>query len=131
MKITLIEILIILSIFAVIFSLTFKGCNSGYSQVETFDAQVLRKYEVNSGKFTVYRVDVRRSNSSFVETLTNEDDWFQKKYNSATLHANLIETNWYRFETRGVRNERWSHFPNIITSTKIESPEIPKGEIDY
>lgn len=130
---TLIELLVVIALLVIFASLTLKGCGfgSGYSQTDVFDAEVLRKYEVHQGNGTIFRVDVRKSNTTFVETLNNIDDVFQGKHNSATLHSNLLETNWYRFETRGVRNERWSNFPNIMNATKIDNPNVAKGEIDY
>lgn len=139
---TLIELLIVLAIIFILAAILLggvRGCNSGYRTINTFTAEVVRKYEVNvpygdDGTRTVYRVDVRQPNSEFVETLTNEDDYWQNKHNSATIHGNLIEHRWYQFTTRGVRDEYWSYFPNIMSATKVENPEGPKvikGEIDY
>lgn len=116
---TLVEVLVIIAILGILFCLILGGTQSFWNnkKQETFVAEVIRKYEVvtrNSDVVrTVYRVDVKRPGTDFIETLINEDDMFQGKNNSATIHANLLEHHHYEFKTRGVRSEAWSMFPNI------------------
>lgn len=115
---TLVELLVIIAILGILFCLVLGGTQSVWNNTEeTFIAEVVRKYEVvtrNSDVVrTVYRVDVKRPGTDFIETLINEDNMFQGKNNSATIHANLLEHHQYEFKTRGKRSEAWSMFPNI------------------
>lgn len=91
---------------------------------DAFDAEVIRKYEFHTGECTIYRVDVRRRNVEFVETLDNTDTMYLRKFNSATIHANLKENHWYSFNTCGRRNEYWSWFPNLMTVSKLPNGEL-------
>lgn len=95
---------------------------------------MIRKYERNEsdgdgGSTTIYRVEVRREGSDFVETLNNVDDVFQGKLNSATVYANLLEGEWYQFKVRGIRNETWSMFPNIEQVSKVSKPKADQDNV--
>jgi len=76
---TLVELLVVIAIIGILAALTIGGANSAgcraSSSPSTFDAEVIRKYEVNQqigeNTGTVCRVDVKRQNSNFVETLIN------------------------------------------------------------
>jgi len=112
-----------LLVIVAMFSTIYIGCNTQqryYNHKESFDAQVIRKYEfVNNGQ-TTYRVDIRRDGSDRVQTIQNTDDPRLKKWDSATIHANLTEGEWYTFDVVGVRDEAYSLFPNIMSARKAQ-----------
>ena len=134
---TLVELLVVIAILGILAVLVcggIGGClmsnqsgeGNAWTEQPPFTAEVIRKYEVHNEDSTYYRVDVRRQGSGMVETLQNIDDPFHGKYNSATIHANLLEGDWYVFKTRGVRNEGWSMFPNIEEATRTTPPQAEK-----
>lgn len=112
--------LVILAIVLSIIGIAIFIISGGFNlHQEVFEAEVIRKYEFHTGECTIYRVDIRRRNVEFIETLDNTDAMYLRKFNSATIHANLKENNWYSFKTCGRRSEYWSWFPNLMTVSKI------------
>ena len=125
---TLLELLIVLTILAILGSLlvgALGGCHTeGSDYEETFTGEVLRKYETQTGGgdyavTTHFFVDVKRSDRESVDTLTNEDNIFINKYNREQISANLLVGKTYQFKTLGVRNDRWKLFPNIISASEV------------
>lgn len=111
---TLIELLIILAISFCAVVVLLQLASPGILQENpAFEATVIRKYEVYDDDGTTYRVDVQVSEHSPIEILTNENVPIRGKFNSAQIHANLIEGKRYHFKTRGIVNEILQLFPNI------------------
>lgn len=125
-RFTLVELLIVLSIILTIFSIGYGALGGRIfnRQRETFTAKVVRKYEYNRGeRGSVYRIDLQRPGSKFVETVENHDERLQGKWNSATVQANLTEGQWYQLDTVGVRNEYFSMFPNLVNAHATDPPQ--------
>lgn len=100
--------------YTVVSNMSGNGGQGGvFTEQPPFVGTVVRKYEIVQNDQTYFRVDVKKEGSDFVDTLQNVDDPFHRKYNSATIHANLQEGKQYTFYTRGIRDEVWSRFPNI------------------
>lgn len=130
---TLIEILVVIAIILMVVFLILPALGLN-RQKNTFVAEVVRKYEVTQNDSTTTNnqtfntvttkrlVDLRRPGSGFVETCENVDDAFAGKNNSGTIHANLLEGNFYQITTIGSRNETMSWYPNIIEIQKVINP---------
>ncbi|RDJ34987.1 MAG: hypothetical protein DWQ19_09135 [Crenarchaeota archaeon] len=131
-RITTIETIVFLAIISIFSLAVVGGCSTTFHR-DAFKAQVVRKYEVNqvgeNGSYTVYRIDVQRNGSDFIETLENRDDFLHGKWNSATIHANLLEGKWYVFDTAGSRAEWLSWFPNVLEAKLV--PKDVEAELDY
>lgn len=118
---TLVEILVILVIIGILIVLIFS--RTGWSfQSDEFTAEVIRKYEVTRKGDTQRLIDIKKLGQSQIDTVSN-DDLFGK-YNSGTIHANLIEHHFYIIKTVGVRNEILSSYPNIVEIREV----FPKVE---
>ena len=113
---TLLELIIVVAIFGVLGSVIYgnTGGRIWNRGSETFTAKVVRKYEYTRNNNSVFRIDVQRTGSETIETIENYDEWYQGKWNSATIQANLIEGQSYQLSTVGIRNEYFSYFPNLI-----------------
>ena len=89
-----------------------------YDHKETFTAKVVRKYEYVYNGQTTYRVDVQKQGSETAETIQNADDPWLKKWDAATIHANLKEGETYKFDVVGMRQEPYL-FPNIMKAERV------------
>lgn len=131
---TLVELLVLIAIIGVLVALmvpAYYAAVGAYQSgtVEQFQAVVVRKYDWSKDDGLVWRLEVRRPNMKQIEVLENFDDSFHNKYNWATLNANLLEGEWYDFETRGILDERYKLYPNVFSAKNIPSPEaVPTEE---
>jgi len=110
---TLIELIICIAILAIVVMMVIGLFGSSLVTHSDFVAKVVRKYEVAKGNATQRLIDIQRPSSTVLEVISNDDNFMSGKYNSASVHANLIEGRTYHFWTRGDRNEYMSLFPNI------------------
>jgi len=133
---TLLELLIVVTILAILLALVFGG-RLGNNVKQEFTAEVVRKYEttVHNGSInvTTYRVEVQRINNGVkveeIEVLNNIDSDWDDKQGSATLQANLIPGQTYRFHTIGERRDNYGQLPNIIQAT--HQTKSVKAEVEY
>lgn len=113
---TLIELIIVLAIIAILFMSVWVNLPPK-TQQPVFAGQVIRKYDIqqsnnyNHHLITVLHIDVKRRDSNVIEPMTTE---------SYDVFANLIENNWYNFNVVGVRDEKWNHFPIIVSVEEIK-----------
>lgn len=144
---TLIEMLVMLSIIAVLLALLVPAVQQARAMAlkreaekagivfpKAFVAEVMRKYEYISNGNTSFRVDIRRQNTETIEPLRNEYYGGSKQEVDVNkLHANLQPHQWYSFTLTDEYNNSYT-LPNIQSAIRVESPVEPKivnGEINY
>lgn len=112
-KITFIEILVVISII-IIFSSIISTTNL-FMKKEVFSGKLIRKYEINAGKYEPYLMLDIQDKFGNILPYCNNDDFIESKHESFSMHAQLIEGNSYLFEIKGYRY--YKIYPNVISAT--------------